>query len=82
MGTTEALYKKSLKYSIQSLRKSIPDSYDSATLENIQTHFRKVRHYMYGYLEGLTPGNQLDEALKKYKIAVKSHTCRRIGVNE
>ena len=72
--------KSHCKYSIQSLRKGIPDSYDSVTLENIQNHFRKVRHYMFGYLEGLTPGNQLEEALKKYKIAVKSH--RRIGVNE
>jgi len=25
---------------------------------------------MYGYLKGLTPGKELDEALKKYKIAV------------
>ena len=72
--------KSHCKYSIQSLRKSIPDSYDSVSLENIQNHFRKVRHYMFGYLEGLTPGNQLEEALKKYKISVKSH--RRIGVNK
>ena len=35
---------------------------------------------MFGYLEGLVPGKELDEALKKYKKAVKSH--RRIGLNE
>ena len=61
------------KYSIQSLRKNIPDAYDSVTLENIQNHFRKVRHFMFGYLEGLKPGQELQQALKKYKIAVKSH---------
>ena len=68
------------KYTIQSLRKNIPDSYDSVSLENIQNHFRKVRHFMFAYLEGLKPGQELDEALKKYKIAAKSH--RRIGINE
>ena len=46
------------KYSIPSLRKNIPLAYDSVTLENIQNHFRKVRHYMFAYLEGLIPGNK------------------------
>jgi hypothetical protein len=72
--------KSHCKYSIQSLRKNIPEAYDSVTLENIQNHFRKVKHYMFGYLEGLKPGNELEETLKKYKMAVKSH--RRIGINE
>ena len=35
---------------------------------------------MFGYLEGLIPGKELDEKLKKYKKAVLSH--RRIGINE
>jgi transposase len=43
------------KYSLPSLRKNIPLAYDSVTLENIKNHFRKVRHYMFGYLEGLAP---------------------------
>ena len=68
------------KYSLPSLRKNIPLAYDTVTLENIQNHFRKVRHYMFCYLGGLTPGKELDDALKKYKKAVKSH--RKIGVNE
>ena len=59
---------------------NIPDSYDSVSLENIQNHFRKITHFMFAYLEGLQPGQELDEALKKYKVAAKSH--RRIGVNE
>ena len=64
---------------MKGLRKNIPLAYDTVSLENIQNHFRKVRHYMYGYMVGLKPGNELDKELKKYKIAVKSH--RRIGVN-
>jgi len=68
------------KYSLPSLRKNIPNAYDSVTLDNIQNHFWKARHFMFGYLEGLKPGNELDQALKKYKIAAKSH--RRFGVNE
>ena len=68
------------KYTLPSLQKNIPLSYDSVSLDNIQNHFRKVRHYMFCYLEGLTPGKELDQVLKKYKLAVKSH--RRIGLNE
>ena len=68
------------KYSFPSLRKNIPLAYDSVTVENIRNHFRKVRHYMFCYLEGLTSGKELDQALLKYKTAVKSH--RRIGMNE
>ena len=61
------------KYTLPSLRKNIPMAYHSVTLENIQNHFRKVRHYMYAYLEGLKPGTELEDALKKYKVAVMSH---------
>ena len=68
------------KYTLQSLRKNIALEYGSESVENIQNHFCKVRHYMFCYLEGLTPGKELDQKLKKYKIAVKLH--RRIGMNE
>ena len=68
------------KYTLPSLRKNIPLAYDTVSLDNIQNHFRKVKHFMFGYLEGLKPGTELDEALKKYKVAAKSH--RRIGVND
>ena len=61
---------------LPSLRKNIPLPM-TVTLEN---HFRKVCHYMFCYLEGLTPGVELDKALKKYNKAVKSH--RKIGINE
>ena len=68
------------KYTLPSLRRNIPDAYDSVTLENIQNHSWKVRHFMYCYLEGLIPGQELDSPLKKFKIAAKSH--RKIGENE
>ncbi len=68
------------KYSIQSLRVNIPQAIESITKDNIANHFRKVKHFMYCYLEGLAPGRDLDQKLKKYKKAVKSH--RRIGENE
>ena len=58
----------------------IPLACDSVTVENIKNHFRKVRHYMYAYLEGLTPGTEPDKTVKKYKVAAKSH--RKIGMNE
>ncbi len=45
---------------------SLPLAYDSVSQENIKNHFRKVRHYMFAYMEGLTPG-QLNGTLKKYK---------------
>ena len=48
-------------------------AYDSVSVENIQNHFRKVRHYMFAFLEGFQQGKELDEDLKKYKIAAKSH---------
>ena len=35
---------------------------------------------MFAYLEGLKPGTELDDQVKKYKKAILSH--RHIGVNE
>ena len=63
------------KYSLPSLCRNIPLAYDTVSLENIQNYFRKVRHYMFCYLEV----TELDKACKKYKKAVKSH--RKIGIN-
>ena len=42
------------KYNIQSLRNVIIPSLDVVTLDNIHNHFRKIRHYMFAYLEGKT----------------------------
>ena len=65
------------KYNIQSLRNNIIPGLESASLESIQKHFRKVRHYMFAYLEGLPGGSDLEKLVKKYKTVIKSH--RRIS---
>ena len=44
------------KYNIKSLRNMIHPALDSVTLESMQKHFRKVRHYMFAYLEGVPGG--------------------------
>ena len=43
-------------HTIAGLCKIVPDARDSVTLENIQKHFRKIRQYMFGYLEGIPGG--------------------------
>ena len=50
---------------------------DSVTLETIQKQYRKVRHYMFAYLEGIPGGSDLEKLVKDYKKAIKSH--RRIS---
>ena len=52
-------------YSIAGLRKVVPDALDSVTHENICNHFRKVRQYMFGYIEGCPAGPELEEYVKK-----------------
>lgn len=47
-------------------------SFHQVSLENIQNHFRKVRHYMFGYLQGYSGGPQLEEIVK-IKKEYKSH---------
>ena len=37
-------------YSIRGLHNTIHPAFDPVTLENVQNHFRKVRHYMFAYL--------------------------------
>ena len=61
------------KYSIVRLRKMIIPALETVTLENIQNYFRKVRHYMYAYLEGLPGGSDLEKLVKNYKNVIKSH---------
>ena len=76
----ERYTKAHCKYSLPFLRKNIPLACDTVTLENIENHFCKVRHHMFCYLEGLTPGMELDKALTKFQKTAKSH--RKIGINE
>jgi len=67
-------------YSLPSLRKNIPLALDSVSLDSIKKHVSKVRHYMFAYLEGLPGGLDLENLVKNYKKAVKSH--RRISDNQ
>ena len=43
---------------------------DTVTLDNIQNYFRKSRHYMFAYLEGIPGGSDLEKQVKEY---IKSH---------
>ena len=61
-------------YTLSGLRNNVPEGLDSVTLENIKNNFQKIRHYMFGYLLGVS---ELEEHVKKIYT---SH--RRIGVNE
>ncbi len=65
------------KYNIQSLRNTIMPALDIVTLDNVKNHFRKIRHYMFAYLEGVPGGCDLEKLVKAYKKAIKSH--RRIS---
>ena len=60
-------------YSIQSLRKNIVSALETVPLESIQKHFRKVRHYMFAYLEGVPGGSDLEKLVKQYKNVITSH---------
>jgi hypothetical protein len=52
-------------YTIGSLRKNIHDGLDSVSVDNIQNHYRNVRHYMFGYLLGFAGGPDFDGAGKE-----------------
>ena len=65
------------KYNIVSLRNTVIPALETVTLENVQNYFRKVRHYMFAYMEGLPGGSDLEKLVKNYKKAIKSH--RRIS---
>ena len=54
-------------YIIQRLRTNISLALDSVTTENIQNYFRKVRHYMFAYLQGFAGGTELEKEVKRIK---------------
>lgn len=56
-------------YSIVSLRKTIGPALESVSHDNIKGHFRKVRHYMFAYLEGLPGGSGLEKLVKNTKCS-------------
>ena len=73
------------KYTLPSLRSSVPLGLHSVSLDNIKNF-----QYMFAYFEGhvagskleeqVKKGSKLEEQVKKHKTAVKSY--RRIGINE
>ena len=62
---------------LPSLCANIHPALDSVPLESIQKHFRKVKHYMFAYLEGVGTGSDLEATVKKYKKTILAH--RRIS---
>ena len=61
------------KYSLPLLRKNISKAFQTITNENLTKYYSKVRHYMFGYLEGHAGGPELEEKVKMYKKEIKSH---------
>lgn len=64
-------------YSITGLRRNIPESFDTISVENIQNYFRQARQYMYGYLLGHQAGIELEQLVKNFSKQFKSH--RRVA---
>ena len=79
-GQAKLYTKAHTNYTLPRLRNNIPLALDSVTNENIVNFFCKARNYMFGYLEGLTAGPELEKLVKKYKKQYISH--RRVGVND
>ena len=67
-------------YTIGGLRRNVPQGLDRVTVDNIRNYFRKSKHYMFGYLQGVSGGPELEELVKKMRTTYKSH--RRVGVDE
>ena len=68
-------------YTLGGLRQNVPQGLDYVTVENIRNHFRKIRHYMFGYLLGVSAGPELEEHVKKCKKIYSSHRRKRINMD-
>ena len=55
------------KYSLISLRVTVIPALKFAPIESIKKRLRKARHYMFGYLEGLSGENDLEKVVKNYR---------------
>ena len=58
-GLAKRYTKAYCNYNIQSLRNKIVPALESVPKESMKKHFRKVCHYMFGYLEGVPEGQNL-----------------------
>ena len=65
------------KYTLPSLRKTIPLALNSLKVENIQNFHRKCWHYLYAYLEEHVAGGALEAQVKKYKPKEKKRIWRQ-----
>ena len=66
-------------YTIMGLRKTIPKALESIILDNIRNYFDRVKRYMYGYLEGLQAGTELELKATEFKKTYRSH--RRVCIH-
>lgn len=61
MGTSEKIYIP--RHTVNPTYKvydNIVPALDTVTVEKFHNHFRKVRYYMFAYLEGLPGGSELE----------------------
>lgn len=67
-------------YNLHSLRTTVPAALDSISKQTIQNYIQKSRNYMFSYLKGSLPGQEMEKKVKKFGKEFKSH--RRIGEND
>ena len=66
-------------YMITALQKTIPAALDSMQLANIHNYFDRVSRNVYGYLESLEAGKDLEAKATEFKYTYKSHG--RVGLH-
>ena len=57
---------------------NVPNGLDSVTITNIQNHYRKVHHYMFGYLLGVSAGPEHVKKMEKNLCISSTHQRQRV----
>ena len=73
MGSGKALFEGILQIWSRKPPDIIHPALDSVTVESMHQHFRKVRHNMYTYLEGVPGGSDLEKLVNNYKKIIFSN---------
>ena len=77
-GQAKRYTRSHCNYTIGGLRKNVPQGLDCVTVDNIRNYFRKSKHYIFGYLQGVAGGPDLEELVKKMEkylqVASKSRS--------